>query len=213
MLSGEYLIDKFGQLRAHNFGFKGDTVYVAADRGLWSSHDRGLTWNPVAPIQTIIDNSTGESFEEVDFFSVTPIGDSLWVGTDEGIAVRWVDAGTSDFVWRIHRAHKPAGVDGEMQTYAYPNPFSPKRGHITRIQVPAYSSSLASFKVFNFAMESVFTSTVVTLQGDGAGDMEGYGALKWNGRDKAGNFVANGVYFYKVSVGNDSWWGKIMVLD
>jgi len=210
--TGEYLIDKYGLLKAHNFGFKGDTVYVAADKGLWRSVDRGYNWGDVY-IESVYDADIGERLQDIDFFSVAPVGDSLWVGTNDGLAVGRFDVDAGEYVWRIHRAHRPAGRGGELNTYAYPNPFSPLRGHVTRFQVPVYGRTDVSYSIYNFAMEEVYKSGSITLPGGGVGGMEGYGSVIWDGRDARHKTVANGVYFYRIKVGGNSWWGKIMVLD
>ncbi|NQT35148.1 hypothetical protein HQ587_08160 [bacterium] len=207
----EYLVEKYGPMKAHNFGFRGDTVYVAADRGLWISFDRGLNWGD-SPLQSIYDPTIGELLEYVNFYSVTPVGDTLWIGTDDGLAKGWFDAGKEEYTWRIHRAHQPAGVGGEPSTYAYPNPFSPERGHITRIQLPVNGQMNVNLSIYNFAMEKVY-ETLKLLPGDGAGDMIGYGTIIWDGLDSQRRIVANGVYFYRVKTGGSSWWGKIMVMD
>ena len=39
-------------------------------------------------------------------------------------------------------------------------------------------------------------------------------AVTWNGRDDAGNIVTNGVYFYRIEIGDqDPLFGKIIVLQ
>jgi len=204
----EYLIDRYGSFRAHNFGFKGDTVYVAADKGLWVSNDGGMNWGE--PYETIYDPTIGETLEDIDFFSVVRVDSSLWVGTDDGLAVGWFDG--ANYNWRIQRAHQPAGRGGEPSTYAYPNPFSPLRGHSTRLQIPVSGETYVKYDIYNFAMEKVIGGSV-TLPGDGVGGMEGYGAIPWDGKDDRHKIVANGVYFYRIKAGGNTWWGKIMVLD
>jgi len=211
--SGEYIIDEYGTLKAHNFGFKGDTVYVAADKGLWRSLDNGYTWGDGPFAESIYDPTLNDTLSGIDFFSVAPVGEALWVGTDDGLAVGYKDPGTGQFTWRIHRAHQPANVGGEVETYAYPSPFSPIRGHTTRFQVPANGSVSVQYSIFNFAMEKVYETRSAVLPGGGTGDMAGYGAVTWDGRDPSGNIVANGVYYYRINVGVDTWWGKVMVLD
>ncbi|MBT7787635.1 MAG: hypothetical protein HN757_01995 [Calditrichaeota bacterium] len=210
---GEYLIDRYGPLHVHNIGFGGDsTVYAAADGALWFSQDLGHTW---APLDEIYDPTTGENFRNVDFFSAVweETSDAIWVGTNAGLAEGRFNHDTGTFSWRIHRSFKPAGVDGTPNTYAYPSPFSPKRGQLTRFQVPASSSISAELKIMNFNMESVYSSGSMLLPGGGTNEMSGYGAIQWDGRDSDGDLVANGVYFYRVKVGSNTWWGKVMVLD
>ena len=206
-----YLVDTYGNLKVHNFGFQDSLVWAAADRGLWLSRNQGQTWSNWAESNEILDPTLGEQLRPTDFYAVAGSGDSLWIGTDDGVAKGWPEAG--GFTWRIHRAYTPAGVSGEPDTYAYPNPFSPVRGHLTRIQVPAAAPAEASYTIYNFAMEKAFESSGTLLPGSGTGDMAGYGTLVWDGRNAQGKIVANGTYFYRVKVGGKSYWGKVMVLD
>lgn len=211
--SGEYLVDKYGPLHVHNIGFGGNsTVYAAADGALWFSADLGYSW---APLEVISDPTTRELLSHVDFFSAVweETSDALWIGTNAGLAEGRFNQNSGKFSWRIHRAFQPAGVDGQPNTYAYPSPFSPKRGQLTRFQVPAVSGGQAEVKIMNFNMESVWNSGSVSLPGMGEEEMAGYGAIRWDGRDSDGTLVANGVYFYQVKMGSNTWWGKVMVLD
>jgi ligand-binding sensor domain-containing protein len=210
--TGDTLAVKYGQLKVHNFGFNGDTVYVAADKGLWRSYDGGMNWGE-GPLQSIEDETIGESFEELDFFSVAQVRDSLFVGTDNGLFVGWWDNVNREYIWRAHKAHQPAGVRGNPTTYAYPNPFTPMRGDIVRFQIKVNSPTMVYYSIFNFAMEKVIDSEGMTVPGGGIGDMAGYGSVNWNGLDKSGKLVANGVYFYRIKVGSETHWGKVMVLD
>jgi len=214
--SGAYLIDIYGSLRAHNFGFKDSTVYVCADGGLWFSDDLGRTWDWAAnPIHQIADWTINERLDNPDFYSAAAIGDTLWIGTDNGLAFYH----PSLLGWRILRAHQPAGVAGQPNTYAYPSPFSPRRGHQTRFQFRAAApgDGVQSWGVWNFAMEPVIEFSgpypANVFWGGGTGMMAGYGAVAWDGRDAKGKIVANGVYFYRLKVNGKDLWGKVMVID
>jgi len=208
LANGRYLIDDYGPLRTHNFGFKDSTVYVCTDGGLWVGSNFGQTWEfDTKPIDEIYDPSTGERLSIPDFFSAGSTGDTLWVGTDDGMAM---NDGTN---WKIHRAYSPPAVDGEPASYAYPSPFSPKRGNVTRVQFPLTAPASVSFEIFDFAMESVYKSSNIPLAGGGVGDMAGYAAVQWNGLSAESKLVANGVYFYRVKAGGNTYWGKVMVVD
>jgi hypothetical protein len=209
---GTLLIDEYGPLRIHNIGFMGNTVYATADGGLWISQDNGLNWG-TGPLESIYDPSIGEELTNIDFFSAASVGDSIFIGTDEGMAVGFFDVEDSTYTWRIHRAHQPAGIDSQPDTYAYPSPFSPGRDQIARFQLYLEQASNVELEIFSFAMEHVYESGSISVPGGGVGDMSGYSALKWNGRDDDGALVANGVYFYKITTDNNSYWGKVMVLD
>jgi flagellar hook assembly protein FlgD len=41
---------------------------------------------------------------------------------------------------------------------------------------------------------------------------KGEGTLKWDGRDNAGNIVANGPYFCNIFYDNEDHWVKVAVL-
>jgi len=206
--NSRYLIDDYGPLRAHNFGFQDSTVYVCADGGLWIGENYGQTWDfSVSPVEEISDLSTGERLSIPNFFSAASTGDSLWIGTDEGVAL---NDGSS---WRIHRAYAPPGRNGEPLSYAYPSPFSPKRGDVTRLQFPLTAPTTVSFEIYDFAMEQVYKSANFRLPGGGAGDMAGYGAIQWNGLSSENKGIANGVYFYRVKADGATYWGKVMVID
>lgn len=209
--NGDYLVDDFGPLNAHNIGFRDSTVFVAADGGCWKSSDLGVHWGD-APLTSIHDFSTGENLPTPNYYSVATAGDSVIYGTDDGLAIGWFDR-SLQYLYRIHRAYRPADTGSESESYAYPNPFSPKRHRLTRFQLKVTHSTPAKLEIYDFAMAPVYSSPSITIPGGGAGDMTGYGALQWDGRGDSGKTVANGVYFYRIDLGGKVIWGKVMVLD
>jgi hypothetical protein len=64
--------------------------------------------------------------------------------------------------------------------------------------------------VYNFAMEKVYSYTH-DRQSD-------FGAIKWNGKDAAGNLVANGVYFINLNFSSsqnastEDHWTKLVLV-
>lgn len=194
--------------KAHNFGFDGHIVYVAADSGLFKSEDNGKSWYLFPPIQ---DTRSGEKVYSTDIYSVgVDLAGVLWVGTSDGLA----STSSNGFEWQLTRAFKPTGQAGEKRTYAYPNPFSPMRhnqlqdeGHV-RFQYNTKGPARVTIKVYDFAMDLV--KDLGSRFRPAAGDY----AEAWNGRNENGVDVANGVYFYKVEIDNDgTYWGKVMVVD
>ncbi|MGH7494261.1 MAG: DUF7594 domain-containing protein [bacterium] len=75
----------------------------------------------------------------------------------------------------------------------YPNPF-----HLaTEIRFQLPSASQVTVKIFNLIGEEVWTLS--------AGPQEaGYHSVRWDGKDRHGNPVANGVYFYQLQADNIS---------
>ena len=107
------------------------------------------------------------------------------------------------------------GKNNTPPTYAYPNPFSPLRhnlyggdGHV-RFQYRAERTTRVTLKVYHFGMNLVKT-VVDEKNRSGPGDY----AEIWDGKNEVGDMVANGVYFYKLTLqGEGPLWGKVMVVN
>ena len=88
-----------------------------------------------------------------------------------------------------------------METYAYPNPFSPALDGLVRIR---FDGTAATVRIFDFAMR-----LVRTLDADGSGERE----VQWDGFDARGVRAPNGPYFYAIEQGGRSVRGKILVIE
>ncbi len=187
-------------IRVHNFAFDDSVVYAVSDDGLFKSPDYGQTWGVFPPI---IDSLTKEAAYGSGYFSAAVGLDRLWVGGPEGLAVSY-DKGNN---WRLMRTFEPPGKEGNPSTYAYPNPFSPKRFGVVRLQYNMKKSGQVTVEVYDFAME------LVARPVDGESRPAGDWNEVWNGKGPGGEEVANGVYFYRIDGGGEERWGKILVLD
>lgn len=194
--------------KAHNFAFDDSVVYVAADNGLFVSHDLGESWYLYPPMR---DARDGERVLGTEAYSAYAQDGTLWAGMADGLA-RTSDNG---FTWEIYRAFVPTGRGGEKRTYAYPNPFSPMRqnqiggdGYV-RFQYNTRAAARVTVKVFDFAMELVAT----VIDGEyRTGPAEC--AELWNGRNDYGDLVANGAYFYSLEIeGDGTYWGKVLIIN
>lgn len=195
----------------YNFAFDSlnSAVYVATDGGLYKSLDLGKTW---AVFSQIVDGETGEGVYTTEVYSVR-IGPehSLWAGTGDGL-VRSLDDGMT---WKIFHAFQIPGEDGTPKTYAYPNPFSPLRhnlidgdGHV-RLQYRTTVSTRVTVRVYDFGMNLVRT----VVEGKDR-SLPGDYAEVWDGKNSIGEMVANGVYFYKITLtGDEPLWGKVLVVN
>lgn len=192
--------------RIYDFAFRGgDTVYAAGESGLFITRDNGVTWQTVTSFRDH-DDPAQLLRRDVSTFAVATTHDAVWVGTSDGL-MRSADGGET---WRVFRTNVPLHPDEptdaipDVDTYAYPNPFSPQTDQLVRIR---YASDGGSdvVRIFDFRM-----SLVRELTADSAGD--GEREIAWDGTDESGYRVANGVYFYIVD-GDESARGKIQVLE
>ncbi|MEM8489061.1 MAG: FlgD immunoglobulin-like domain containing protein [Bacteroidota bacterium] len=194
--------------RVFDFAFKGDTVYVAGENGLFITKDGGDSWRTV---RDFFDPTQPDRFVppdvEVNSVAVTANGD-LWVGTTDGLFKSSDNAET----WRIFRVEVPVNTDNptdaipDVASFAYPNPFSPFADRLTRIRYELSDQRDVRVRIFDFGM-----NLVRDLHENGAG--AGVRETVWDGRDKNGLRVANGPYFYVVEAGSDAFRGKILVIE
>ncbi len=180
-----------------------ETVYAAGDEGLFISDDGGQTWRTVRDFP---DATRAGRFvsQDASAFAVATTPGALWVGTGDGLA-RSTDGGAT---WTLFRADVPTNPDTptdrvpDVETYAYPNPFSPNADRYTRIRYgQAGDTAGARIRIFDFGMNLVRTLDAAPVE------------QVWDGFDDGGNRVANGVYFYEVDAGGESLRGKILVLE
>lgn len=192
--------------KVYDFGFDGDRVYAAGDNGLFLSDDDGKTWRTVRhfadaeqPDRPVKHNAT--------VFSVDVAEGAIWTGTDDGL-LKSVDQTET---WSLFRSDiplnpaTPTDAVPSVDTYAYPNPFSPAADGIIRIRYELESDQSVTVRVFDFSSRLVRTLT------DGT-QSSGVREAVWDGTDDRGAQVANGVYFYTVDA-NESVSGKIMVVN
>ncbi|HIB71915.1 MAG TPA: hypothetical protein EYO34_10375 [Candidatus Marinimicrobia bacterium] len=180
-------------------------VYIATRNGLWRTQD-GQSFALYRPA---IDKARSDEIIDNDVYAVLHdkrpfYDDALWIGTGDGLA-RSHTPSSNESIWQIYRSNVSSNTP-----YAYPNPFSPSLhnqldgdGHV-RFYYKAKKSNLIKLTVLSFAMEEVRT---INLERG-----EGQGALKWDGRDEAGNLVANGTYFCNLFYDNASHWVKLVLV-
>ncbi len=196
LLKGEY---------GYNIFAVDSLVYIATRNGLWRTQD-GQSFALYRPA---IDKARSDEIIDNDVYAVLHdkrpfYDDALWIGTGDGLA-RSHTPSSNESIWQIYRSKVYSD-----KPYAYPNPFSPSLhnqldgdGHV-RFYYKAKKSNLIKLTVLSFAMEEVRT---INLERG-----EGQGALKWDGRDEAGNLVANGTYFCNLFYDNASHWVKLVLV-
>ena len=76
---------------------------------------------------------------------------------------------------------------------------------LIRFTFPA--NGVSSLSVYNFAMEKVYENNKVN---SGSNEL---GTYTWDGVNKFGDYVSNGVYFFKVETSSNSFWNKFVIIN
>lgn len=191
--------------RINDIGFKDGAIYAAGDNGFFKSTDNGNNWTQITQIKSM------NTFikESAQYYSLATTTNRLWVGTSDGLAST-ADGGQS---WQITRVDFP--LDGQnryqqdapsVETYAYPNPFSPRRHDIVRIKYEVPEAGNVQIRLFDFGMNLI-------RELDSGNFSEGTYEAVWDGRDHQGTQVANGPVFYHIDTPGNTIRGKILVVD
>jgi hypothetical protein len=195
----EQAIGRRVNARAHNFGFDGDIVYVCDDLGLWKSADMGDSWD-LFPM--IVDSSqSGHQLFEPEIFSAYKGSDLLWAGGVDGLAASQSNGAN----WYTFQAAQPLRDPARsVDTYAYPNPYSPQRTKVVRLRLSSPGGAV-QLKIYDFSMTEVVSLPAVNVA-------PGEDYIVWDGKQN-GTIVANGTYFYKIEKSDGDAWGKLIILD
>ncbi len=196
VLIGEQILD---------FAFDGETAYAAGDNGLFITDDGGKTWRTV---RSFVDPSQLDRTVRPDarVFSVAVTDDALWVGTSDGL-LKSVDGGAS---WNLFRVEVPLDPDDgstpSVETFAYPNPFSPDVHRFIRIRYEQETAGDAELRIFSYGMELEKT---ISRSGQSAGLRE----IVWDGTSEGGVRLPSGVYFYQIKTSGGTRRGKILLIE
>jgi len=201
--------------RAWDFTFDGPSVWVAGTTGgvdaLLRSDDSGATWRLVPLVSA--DGDTFTSRQGVT--DVACVGGVLWAATQRGLA-RSADHGrTWALILRFLQTKplgggsvvNPAGVASSLTTYAFPSPCAPRDGETPQIVFALTAAADVTIHIYDVGGAAVQTIRRADLPA-------GNHTVTWNGRTSDGRFVANGIYFYRITTSDGrSALGKMMVLN
>jgi len=193
-------------VRVYNVSAQDSIVVVSSDDGLWISTDR-INWSLVDPP---VENDVVSSREILSSIVYSAVVDArrvdndptIWIGTPDGVAHL---SNLFDGDWHIIQAE----YDPD-EVYAYPNPYSPYVHNLlnddgwVRFHISGEPPSKLKMQIFDFSLREVFSNTFNFT--------ESSGAIKWNGRDSDGRFVANGVYFVRLKWSSAEEWIKLVVV-
>lgn len=192
--------------RPHNFGFKGYDTMVPTDNGVFRSSDTGMTW--LLP-NNIFDTESQVGLRTNVFYDADAYQNKIWLGSADGLVrLQEIPSKFWEGTWKIFFAAQP--LKSKNDTYCYPNPFSPRQEELKIKYSTGGIDADVTIRIFDFAFNYVRTIIQNAARNR---DLEGPPDF-WDGRDDKGNFVPNGVYFYRVEVGdNDAVFGKILVMQ
>ncbi len=185
---------------------KDSTVYGLTDAGLWRARFGVFDW---AKPSLIADPETKDICKSTNFYAGNHVGDTLYIGGTDGL-LRTRETGLAwSSSWKIYRASACIDANSSIKTYAAPNPFSPAY-EITRIfYVTGKSSAKVTIKIFDFGMNPVRT-VIQNAVRTGSGEQ----FTMWDGKNNDGYIAANGVYFYRIEIDDDTpIWGKIILMQ
>jgi len=196
--------------RPHNFGFIDDHVLIATDNGMFRSSDFGSSWYlPTSIVDINSDLNTKISLPTNEFYSAASNNNYIWLGSTDGLARLDESPGTMwEGIWKIFFASQQVASSNE--TYCYPNPFNPRQ-EMLKIKYSTDGNDVdVTIRIFDFGfnyLRTVIQNAPRNRDVDGPPDF-------WDGKDDNGNYVPNGVYFYRIEVGdNDAVYGKILVMQ
>jgi hypothetical protein len=190
-------------VRAWNFAFRGEYAYAAANEGLLRSDDYGVTWDTIT---TFVDAVSGFTIPELtEVYGVAVLGDTVWVGTENGTAVSFDRAES----WRTIFDFREA----ETEPYVTPTPYSPSErttpGMMYFHFLPPESGPV-TITIFDFANRRVAEITSDQSVTAGEWSHQDYG---WDARNENGDEVAVGTYFFVIEYNDGSVQdGKLVVI-
>ncbi|MFH2036120.1 MAG: FlgD immunoglobulin-like domain containing protein [Candidatus Zixiibacteriota bacterium] len=202
--------ERYPGIEAWGFAFNGDTVFAATSDGLMMKLPDEIEWDTIQISGTLVSsipNVDANIDATVDAFSADVIGDTLWVGTDDGAArIALSEIGFN--TWSIYRESEIKG------TFAYPVPFYHSEyatnGIKLRFNYEIDEPTNVTIEIYDFAMDLVYTVT----RNDSRPAAGVYSdSDQWDGTNEKGDKVAVGIYYFKMSFSNgETRWGKLAIL-
>lgn len=204
--------------KAHNFATDKNSIIAATDDGVFLNEVSSL--NSWLNAGSIVDKANGLPLQNAGFYSAgfSNNGNTAWVGSGDGLLKNEMPGYNWSDNWTIYFSSQP--LTGKEETYAFPNPFSPRFG-ATKIKYnTGGETKKVTIRILDFGMNCVRTVIQSAERGNpthvsntldnGINGVIDY----WDGRNDFGNIVPNGVYFYRVEIqGQDPQFGKIMVIQ
>ncbi|MCL5030947.1 MAG: hypothetical protein M1480_18225 [Bacteroidetes bacterium] len=195
---------------AWNFAVKNNQVITATNDGAFRTSDNGTNW--ILPT-SVKDPASGLTIATTIYYAAAFQGNTVWLGSDDGLARIDETGGMWQGNWKVYFASQP--LSSSNDSYAFPNPFNPRTDILKIKYNPNGNDVPVTIRILNFDMHVVRTVIQNAPRGTQVRSINNSGEVidYWDGKDNNGNFVPNGVYFYRVDAGSQNpIFGKILVL-
>lgn len=183
-------------------------IIVATDNGVFRSNDIGESWLLAPEMrddQTNIPLTTN-NFRALNSKLDTDLNNNLWFGSEGGSA-KLIETGSIwEGEWKVFVSAPK--VESNTESFAFPNPFTPDEGPVKIKYSFSGDSKSITIRIFDFGMNLVRT-VIQNIERPGGNEF----IDNWDGKDENNAIVPNGVYFYRIDVGDEEpIFGKIIVL-
>ena len=196
-----YYSDGIGNLSASD-------IMIPTNSGIFRSSDNGETWINATGI---VDEQTGKKINTDVFYAagskiINSTDAYVWLGSAEG-TVRLTETGNMwEGIWKIFLASQE--LNSNSSTFAFPNPFTPGMEKVKIKYTTGNSSAKVTIRILDFDMNLVKT---VIQNAPREGNLDNFES--WDGKDEFGNYVPNGVYFYRIDIDSGkTLYGKIIAM-
>lgn len=183
-------------------------IIVATDNGVFRSADIGNSWILAPEMRDDLTNVplTTDKFRALNSKLDAELNNNLWFGSEGGSA-KLVETGSIwEGEWKVFVSAPK--IESNSESFAFPNPFTPDEGPVKIKYSFSGDSKSVTIRIFDFGMNLVRT---VIQNVDRIGGNEFID--NWDGKDENSAIVPNGVYFYRIDIGDDEpVFGKIIVL-
>ena len=185
-----------------------EDVIVATDNGVYRSNDLGNSWKLAPEMRDDITNLplTSSKFRAINTNLDINSNNNIWFGSESGSAMLIESVGLWKGEWKVFISAPKTSSNTEA--FAFPNPFTPDEEPVKIKYSFSGDNKSVTIRIFDFGMNLVRTviQNVSRIGGNEFID-------NWDGKDENNIIVPNGVYFFRIDIGNDEpLFGKIIVL-
>ena len=198
-------------IKIYNLDFDGDDIYAASETGLFYSED-AINWEKVSRLW--IDSNTNDIILDETVYSIANTISSLGspvilVGTGDGLVAHSNEQTIVNRFW-----NNSSTSESDNQGFsAYPNPFVissdgilNQNGHVRFLYFNPYPLLKSEIDIYDFSMNHVINLSQKI-------NVENESTIIWDGRNSLGNRVVNGTYFCRLSIDNQEYWTKLLVIN